>query len=559
MRSKWLWSIVALGLAARLALLACAWDRPEGVFTPDSRDYWQLARSLDERGCFAMDPDGRWPEIFRTPGYPAYLAFWQAWHWGVAATAWRAALLAQILLDCSLIVLTFLLGRGIAGQRAGLVAAGFQAFTPLAVASSCRILSDSIFAFMLTLAVVLIFRHFRATRQQLLARRGEGPASREELDKGGLPVECGGKVPKGRDAALASSGLTAGERAALDSPGAGASQSGVVAAALQRTVSFTGPNQLGQRTAGPWQVWWPLLAAAVVLGLSCYVRPVGIILAAVFFTVLTAGHHGFRRAGAFALIVIAICAPWVVRNSYVADYRGFSSFATDSYCKYAASRLHLPSEYRWLYETHQKLHAGGRGTSVATSQDNSSISYGLLGVWQDAIWHEYGFDLGPNERWKTPGEAARYRMEVDINAIKGHPLEALEIHLKGDLAFWLPDASEVLEVAGLATGGRGTLNLLHEQGLWPAVRHYFGDNRTAIAVAIPLTAVFAVKMLGVVACIIRRFRIRMPLEVWLMAMLVIVSALLPGPAAHPRFRVPIEPILSVAAAVGWLAVFRRRA
>jgi hypothetical protein len=47
-------------------------------------------------------------------------------------------------------------------------------------------------------------------------------------------------------------------------------------------------------------------------------------------------------------------------------------------------------------------------------------------------------------------------------------------------------------------------------------------------------------------------------EVWLCLLLVLLAFLLPGPAAHPRFRVPVEPILSVAAAAGWAMLAARR-
>ncbi len=53
-----------------------------------------------------------------------------------------------------------------------------------------------------------------------------------------------------------------------------------------------------------------------------------------------------------------------------------------------------------------------------------------------------------------------------------------------------------------------------------------------------------------------------PPGVWLLAAVVVVSSLLGGPASTPRFRVPVEPLLSMAAAGGWAllggAIWARR-
>jgi hypothetical protein len=179
----------------------------------------------------------------------------------------------------------------------------------------------------------------------------------------------------------------------------------------------------------------------------------------------------------------------------------------------------------------------------------------------------------------------------------------------------------VLEVAGLTTGGKGTLDVLHRQGLWAAVRHYFGDNTKAMWLAGAMLLVPLVRYAGVLMLVLGKLplpwrrggqastpgrrgdaetrglpaeasakvghgegmgngdwlrngtlsavsvpvpvshagrRPAMGAEVWLCLLLVLVAFLLPGPAGHPRFRVPVEPILSVAAAAGWALLAARR-
>ena len=48
----------------------------------------------------------------------------------------------------------------------------------------------------------------------------------------------------------------------------------------------------------------------------------------------------------------------------------------------------------------------------------------------------------------------------------------------------------------------------------------------------------------------RRLRWRMGPAGWLILVTVLYFLLIPGPVAHARFRVPVEPLLSVVAAAG---------
>jgi len=156
-------AILLVALGVRLALLVAAWNSPEGLFTPDSHDYVRLSDNLADSASFELA--GR-PELFRTPGYPFFLLIGLPFgrHW------WHVVVAVQILLDVLTVYLTFLLGVMLCGQagqwgrRVGLWAAAFQAVSPLAVAAVCRILSDGIFAFMLTLAILLLVHHFKTSR-----------------------------------------------------------------------------------------------------------------------------------------------------------------------------------------------------------------------------------------------------------------------------------------------------------------------------------------------------------------------------------------------------------
>jgi len=135
------------------------------------------------------------------------------------------------------------------------------------------------------------------------------------------------------------------------------------------------------------------------------------------------------------------------------------------------------------------------------------------------------------------------------------------LHLRGCLGTYLPGAPSLLEVMGLTVGQRGTSDVLHKQGLLAATRHYFADNITAMVLAVPMVLLLAVKYLAAGTCLIRKARLRMPAEAWLILLIVIVSTLMPGPFGLPRYRVPFEPLLSVTAAAGimmFIEAFRHR-
>lgn len=406
-------------------MLVPAWQDRRRTTTPDSDDYRQLARSLADRGEFGTA--GR-PEIFRTPGYPAFLIAADALSGTRAGT-----LLGQVLLDTALVLLTGLLGRLLVSLRVGLIAAAFQALSPVAIAASCRLLSDSLYAFLLTLVVLLLISHFKTGRRR------------------------------------------------------------------------------------------SLIAAAVVMAAACYVRPVGLAMAAACAVVLLFRPKRFRRAGAFAAIMIAAIAPWVARNAVVADYVGFSSFAADSMYRYSAPKL--------LAET--------EGITEQAAADR---------MLADLHRHRQA------EALDTPGDFARYRKREALKIIAAHPWTYAKIHARGCLAFWLPGATDVLEVAGLTTGQRGTLTVFQRRGLVAAARHYFEGNIAAMILAAVMSVVPAAKYFGVMVSLAKKLRPGISAAGWLMLLLVAVGALAGGPAATARFRLAVEPLLSLAAAYGATAI-----
>ena len=267
---------------------------------------------------------------------------------------------------------------------------------------------------------------------------------------------------------------------------------------------------------------WPVAAAAVALAAACYVRPVGLTAAGVCLVAMLFRPGRIRRVGIFLGILLALLAPWVVRNAVVADYYGFSSFAGDSLYFFAAGEI------------------VSRQQQIPPAQARQELA---------------ALDARTNEG-EAPGSAARWRARYGRGLILSNPWLYAKIHVKGLMGYWLPGATDVLEIAGVTAGNRGTVDILHSRGLIPAVRHYFAGKTWTILLAGPMVMICLGQYLGVVLSALRA-RLSMGAAIRVLIAVAIVLAVLPGPFGLPRYRVPIGALLSLAAAAGWLGLRRR--
>jgi hypothetical protein len=417
--NRWFWAVLVLATAVRAWLFVSVACNYRLAMTPDSTSYVELAENLKNHGVFTRDllipagPQGQ-AEIFRTPGYPVFLMNGGWWY--------------QPVIDVLLVMLTMLLAlRLLRDERLAILAGGWQAITPVAAAASVRVLSDSLYAFLLTASVLCI-------------------------------VVC-----------------------------------------LQN------------------RRWWAAVGGAIIMTLACYVRPVGLFAGAAMAGVLILARGTWLRGVVFVLILGAGIAPWIVRNHIRADYTGFSSVAGETLHRFTAAEVY----------------------AAQTGLDIEDVRF------------NFDWNIGAQDL-PTPGAVARYRRQEAMAIINANRGLALRVHLLGCGAFWLPGATDVLEELNLTTGQRGTLAVFHREGLLAAVAHYFGGNHLAFGVALMLGLIYAAKLVGV-------FRVIIPgpggwpkdAEVWLLVALVSMAALMGGPASTPRFRVPVSPILSIAAAAGW--------
>jgi len=148
-----LWLVFLAAASLRLAIGTALWDQPLRIV--DEQHYHQLARGIAERGEFAFKP-GR-PTAMRPPLYPAFLAGF--FRLGLGHPAVRAVQAALALVTG---LLLWRLGRRWWGK--GAAAAGTAVFLlyPTLVFFNFLILTETLFIFLLLLALWMLERGVRS-------------------------------------------------------------------------------------------------------------------------------------------------------------------------------------------------------------------------------------------------------------------------------------------------------------------------------------------------------------------------------------------------------------
>ncbi|NOY82667.1 MAG: hypothetical protein GXP31_16845 [Kiritimatiellaeota bacterium] len=435
MRTRGMIVVLALSGLLHLALFIGGVFHPERVMAPDSYDYRLLAQGLLETGRFQRG-DGA-PEIYRTPGYPLFLAAVFA----VAGPRPTVPLAVQCMADVMLCLLVFhavlRTSQSTGLQRVGPGpaewAAAWQAAAVVSCVYACRLLSDSLFAPLLLLAILW------------------------------------------------------GARLASAAPDAGRHTAEGLAAGLY----------LG--SLGLWRVVFV---------------PFSLLLPALLLY-----RRRYRPAGAMAAGLFLVLGGWTLRNGLRAGYWGVSTVSALNLYRYEAAALEATRAERPF-------------------------------AVQQALFDER---LG---RTESQADQARTALREGLRTIGRAPFRMLAIHLRANLGALLPAAGEFLRTFGVDVGGHGTLGVLHDRGVFAAARHYFGGNLPAAAFGLACALLLGLKYIAAGAGILATFRSGRKTSDTDRLLLAALAyfLLVPGPAAHPRFRVPIEPVLSVYAGLGMIRI-----
>ena len=269
---------------------------------------------------------------------------------------------------------------------------------------------------------------------------------------------------------------------------------------------------------------WFLMAAAAVAAVGALIRPVNMLLILpLAVLVLCDGNFSFRRRCLFAAgaagIFFALIVPWMSFNA--ARGAGFC-IDTNTGAMYHQNGAMILGE------------VSGRGYEAEKQR--------ILRE-QEKLFAE-NKELFPDEASREKWRVARYREVV---------MKHLPIFLKQQINWQilLPDAPSFLESLGVTSSDRGTMAVLKEKGLLPAIRHYFGAAwLTVIALLLPLLVIYGVTLAaaaGKVGYALYRIR-HCWYEIIIFLAFVEYYLFLPGAITAPRYQLPALPCLCVLAA-----------
>lgn len=161
---------LVLGLAVFSAL--SAWENKVGNFSDsdysfpvmadDSPGYYELARNIIDQGRFVSVDDKSFPESFRTPGYPLFIA-------GVLLIFNNNNLISfiQIILAALSVVWLYKIARLFFDKKIAIGASLLLLLEPSAIYYANLVLSDSLFVFLLLLLIWFFVRSPKSASQEL--------------------------------------------------------------------------------------------------------------------------------------------------------------------------------------------------------------------------------------------------------------------------------------------------------------------------------------------------------------------------------------------------------
>jgi len=241
--------------------------------------------------------------------------------------------------------------------------------------------------------------------------------------------------------------------------------------------------------------------------------------------VLACRRRRFRQAMVATACFAACAVPWVVRNGLRADYWGFST---------------LPVRCVFHYQGPYVIaHSEGITVQAARRRLERRLAERIA------------------DRAPSRGDLEAAKMSLGMAVLRRHPGTYAAMHLRGDLMVWAPGEGELLELLGVRIGRRGTLEVLAKDGLAAAVRHYTRGRSWVLALYIPLALLLLGRYLLAGIAAVHHGRWPWSAAGWLIALALAIFTLAPGPFGHPRFRVPVMPLLNVATAAGAIALWDR--
>ncbi len=210
---------------------------------------------------------------------------------------------------------------------------------------------------------------------------------------------------------------------------------------------------------------------------------------------------------------IAIYAGWSWRNHATADYSGFSSVGKINIYRYYSCQLIA------------------KDNNISFAEQQGICTANLLACG-------------------TQAKQAEYAIKHGLPIIKNQPLRYAMMHLKSDINSLLPAVGDLCKLIGIQAGEKGTLSVIHTEGIISGVKHYFAGNLWLLLLALPFSAALGIRYCAGIAGIYGIFKPEFNITLLFYLLIAAYLLIIPGAVSHPRFRVPVEPIISLFAAIG---------
>src|SRR3989338_3045011 len=125
----------------------------------DAGQYIALTKNILDNQTFTLYGE---PHSFRTPGYPAFLAFW---YWLSGSWFFSVAVVGSALGALSAGV-TYIIGRELFSRTVGLLAGAFFAFEPYGAHMAARPMTESVYTILVALLAFFIVRFYRSSSKR---------------------------------------------------------------------------------------------------------------------------------------------------------------------------------------------------------------------------------------------------------------------------------------------------------------------------------------------------------------------------------------------------------
>lgn len=273
-----------------------------------------------------------------------------------------------------------------------------------------------------------------------------------------------------------------------------------------------------------------LLAATATAASAVLIRPINqlIILPMVTLTLIIPAIPWKQKAIHClwaVLLFTAIITPWMLRN-----YLAGATFDIDT-------------------NTGAMRHQNGAMLMAKINHtDFESEKQKLLEIENQKFPPGSNFSGREKEQWRK----AEFRKMV-----MEHPFTYFFQHF--DLHVLLPDAPTLMENFGTTSPNRGTMGVLKKDGIFAALKHYFGENwLIQVLFILPLILPVLLLYLGDLAAIagnIRNLKTAYP-ELLLFLAFAEYYLFLPGAITAPRYQLPALPCLCTIAAAAIIKYYR---